>query len=133
MNPGYQGQPPAPPYPQQQASYQQPVAPVLGGGGGGGASSLKKQPILLAAGALLGLFVLCNWLVGAFNLDGDFGRIVAHTGAAGGTAGLGLLLLAGFHRLTEKDKEHPAGVGLGLVVCVLVLAAIGLASVLRFR
>jgi hypothetical protein len=130
MNPGYPNQPTAQQY-QQQAPYQQPVGPALGGGGG--AAPAKKYPVLLVAAIGLGIFVLCNWVVGAFNLDGDFGRILAHTGGAGGTAGLGVLLLAGFWRLTEKDKDHPAGVGLGLVVCVLIIAAIGLASVLRFR
>ena len=125
MNPGYQQQG----MPQQgyQQPMTQPTAPTPGVGG------LKKNPVLLVAGILLGLFVLCNWLVGAFKIDGDGGRFLSHTGAAMGTAGLGILMLAAFHRLTEKDKDHPVGVGVGLVICMLLIATVGLGSLLHLR
>src|SRR5437868_4790148 len=97
MNPGYQQQQQQMP----QQGYQQPMAQPAPPAGGGMAG-LKKNPILLVAGILLGVFVLCNWLVGAFKIDGDGGRFLSHTGAAMGTAALGLLMLSAFHRLTEK-------------------------------
>jgi hypothetical protein len=130
MNPGYQqGQQGMPPGYQQQAAPAQYAAPMGPSGG-----AVKKQPpILLIAGALLGVFVLTNWLVGAFKIDGDFGRFLSHTGAATGTAGLGVLMLAAFHRLNEKDKEHPPSWSLGLVVCVLAMTILGLGALLHLR
>ena len=131
MQPGY-GQQPAQGYAQQAAPQQYNT----------GAMATATPPTPPAAGAvktflipavLLGLFVFCGWLVGAFKIDGDAGRIISHTGMATGTAGLGLLMLAGYHRMTEKDKENPVGVGLGLVICVLLLAMVGLGAVLQLR
>ena len=126
MNPGYQQQQQMP-----QQGYQQPMAQAAPPAGG--VAGLKKNPILLVSGILLGLFVLCNWLVGAFKIDGDGGRFLSHTGTAMGTAALGLLMLTAFHRLTEKDKEYPANVGVGIVICVLLLAVVGLGSLLHLR
>jgi hypothetical protein len=132
MNPGYQQQPQGMPpgYPPQQSSPGQYPAPT---GPSGGAVAKKGPPFLLIAGGLLGGFILCNWLVGAFKIDGDFGRFLGHTGFAMGTGGLGVLLLVAFHRITEKDKETPASWAVGIIVCVLALAIVGLGSVLQLR
>jgi hypothetical protein len=129
MQPGYGQQGYAQQQPQQQYNTgampqaTPPAAPAA-------ANAIKT---FLIPVILLGLFVFCGWLVSAFKIDGDAGRIISHTGVAAGTAGMGLLMLAGFHRLTEKDKEHPTGVGLGLVVCFFILALVGLGAVLQFR
>ncbi len=117
MNPGYQQQPQQG-YPQQ--GYQQPVAPAPSAPSGPTDSPIKKNPLLLVAAILFGVFILCGWLVGSFKIDGDGGRFLSHTGLATGIAGMGLLLLSAFHRLVEKDKEHPTGVGLGIVISVLI-------------
>jgi hypothetical protein len=131
MQPGY-GQQPA------QGYAQQPVAQQYNTGGMPAATP-PAQPAtgavktFLIPAILLGLFVFCGWLVSAFKIDGDAGRIISHTGMATGTAGLGLLMLAGYHRLTEKDKDHPTTVGLGLVICILVLGMVGLGIAMQIR
>lgn len=125
MNQGYQQG-----YPQTAPVHTPMPAPAPPGGAAG---MMKKNPLLLVAGGLLGVFVFCNWLVGAFKIDGDAGRFLSHTGTAMGTAGLGILMLAAFHRITEKDKDHPTGVGLGLVICMLLLAVVGLGTLLHIR
>ncbi len=135
MNPGYQGQQQTPAgfqsgaggYPAAQA------APMPGSGGPSPTPAKKSPPLLFIAAALLALMVGCNWLVGAFKIDGDGGRFFTHTAAASGTLGLGILMLMGFHRLSEKDKEHTPTLGLGLVICVLITGVISLAALLQFR
>ncbi|MBK7402052.1 MAG: hypothetical protein IPJ34_38860 [Myxococcales bacterium] len=117
MNPGYQQQPQQG-YPQQ--GYQQPAAPAPAAPSGPTDNSIKKNPMLLVAAILFGVFILCGWLVGSFKIDGDGGRFLSHTGFATGISGMGLLLLSAFQRLVEKDKEHPTGVGLGIVISVLI-------------
>lgn len=128
MNPGYPQQPQQG-YPQQ-GYPQQPQAPAPSAGGGAtapagggtpGGNALKGNPMLLVAAILFGVFILCGWLVGSFKIDGDGGRFLSHTGLATGIAGMGLLLLTAFHRLVEKDKEHPTHFGLGLVISILIL------------
>ena len=126
MNPGY---PQQQGYQQPQQGYAQAAPQAMDGGG----APPKKNPILMIAGILLGVFVFCNWLVGSFKIDGDGGRFLSHTGVASGTAGLGLLMLVGFQRLVEKDKDHPAGVGLGLVICLLLIAIVTMGNLLHLR
>lgn len=136
MNPGYQGQQaPGGFQPQAGGGYGQGTTPMPMPGGGGGAPTPAKKspPLLFISAGLLALMVACNWLVGAFKIDGDGGRFFTHTAVASGTMGLGILMLVGFSRLSEKDKEHPATLGLGLVVCVLITAVISLAALLQFR
>jgi len=128
MNPGYQQQGMPPQGYQQQAPQQQmaPSGPAAG-------SALKRYPGLFLAGILLGIYVFCNWLIGAFKIDGDGARFLGHTGIATATAGLGILMLTAFHRMTEKDKEHPVGFGVALVVCVLVGLVMGLGALAHLK
>ena len=129
MQPGYGQQG----YPQQQPQQQYNTGAMPQATPPAASPANNAIKTFLIPVILLGLFVFCGWLVGAFKIDGDAGRIISHTGMAAGTAGLGLLMLAGFHRITEKDKDHPTGVGLGLVICVLLLAIVGLGAVLQLK
>jgi len=128
MNQGYQQQPQQQQYAQQTYQAAPPTTPTAPAAG-----AAKKSPMLLASAGLLVVFVLSNWLVGAFQITGDFGRFLRHTGIAMGTAGFGVLLIMGFERLTEKDKEHPTGVGLGLVICMLLIAIVGLSAATNLK
>ncbi|MFI5299930.1 MAG: hypothetical protein ACHREM_17725 [Polyangiales bacterium] len=119
MNPGMPGQP-------QSSAYLPPPPPAPPEPYGG----LKKNPVILVAGALLSVLIFCSWLVGSFNIDGDGGRFLRHTGGAAGATGLGLFLLTAFTRLTEKDKDHPVGFGMAFVVVMLLLGVIGLGGAL---
>ncbi|MEO7093104.1 MAG: hypothetical protein ABI175_07635 [Polyangiales bacterium] len=129
MNPGYQQGPQAPGGYQQPAPQQQYSAPM----GPTGGAVKKGPPLVLIAGALLGIFILTNWLIGAFKIDGDGARFLTHTGAAAGTAGLGIIMLLAFSRLTEKDKEHPGSWSLALIVCVLAIAIVASATLAHLR
>jgi hypothetical protein len=111
---------------QQPGPMQGPPGPMQGPGGPMGPAQpswFKRNLGLIAVAGFFCVQIFTSWVVGAFDIsDKDIVRFFHATGMAAATSGMALLLLTAFQRATDKDKEHPAGVGVSLLAIALVLA-----------